>query len=174
MRPGDVVKTRSGKTVEILNTDAEGRLVLADALHVACAYRPRCVVDLATLTGAATIALGKVYSALFGRPNDLLEQLRKAGQATGELVWPLPLHADYAHMLHSSFADLKNTGDGTAGAVAGAMFLRNFVPDEVPWAHLDLTHAWRESSSPASTAGATLQGAQLLVEWISTMDQKSK
>ena len=171
MRPGDVVKTRSGKTVEILNTDAEGRLVLADALDVACSHRPRCVVDLATLTGAATVALGRVYSALFGRPFDLVDQLRQAGTESTELVWPMPLHADYESMLSSAFADLKNTGDGTAGAVAGAMFLSKFVPGSIPWAHIDLTNAWRESGTASAPAGATLQGAQLLVDWLHPMKQ---
>lgn len=174
MRPGDVVKTRSGKTVEILNTDAEGRLVLADALDVACGYRPRCVVDLATLTGAATVALGKVYSALFGRPHDLVDQLRKAGTDSTELVWPLPLHPEYESMLNSAFADMKNTGDGTAGAIAGAIFLSKYVPESIPWAHLDLTQAWRESSSSSAPAGATLQGAQLLVDWLHPMEAAPK
>lgn len=174
MRPGDVVKTRSGKTVEILNTDAEGRLVLADALDVACGLRPRCVVDLATLTGAATVALGKVYSALFGRPIELVDQLRQAGTDSTELVWPLPLHPEYDSMLNSAFADMKNTGDGTAGAIAGAMFLNRYVPEDIPWAHIDLTQAWRESSTSYTDAGATLQGAQLLVDWLHPMEAPAK
>ncbi len=166
MRPGDIVFTRSGKSVEILNTDAEGRLVLADALDMARRYRPRCVVDLATLTGAATVALGKTYSAVFGRPHDLVEQMRAAGERTGEKLWPMPLHRDYDRMLGSAFADMKNTGDGTAGAVAGAMFLQRFVPPSLPWCHLDLTNAWHEGNSSAAPAGATLFGAHLLVDWL--------
>ena len=166
MRPGDIVFTRSGKSVEILNTDAEGRLVLADALDVARSYRPRCVVDLATLTGAATVALGKTYSALFGRPASLVEQVRAAGERTGEKLWPMPLHRDYDRMLGSAFADMKNTGDGSAGAVAGAMFLQRFVPPDLPWCHLDLTHAWQEGNTASAPAGATLFGAHLLVDWL--------
>lgn len=173
MRPGDIVFTRSGKSVEILNTDAEGRLVLADALDMARRYRPRCVVDLATLTGAATVALGKTYSALFGRPNDLVEQMRAAGERTGEKLWPMPLHRDYDRMLGSAFADMKNTGDGTAGAVAGAMFLQRFVPANLPWCHLDLTNAWQEGNSSAAPAGATLFGAHLLVDWLRHLEPEN-
>ena len=170
MRPGDVVTTRAGKTVEILNTDAEGRLVLADALDVARTYKPRCIVDLATLTGAAGVALGRPYSAIFGRPQSLVEELRTAGQLSGERVWPLPLHADYDGMLNSAFADLKNTGDGSAGAIAGAMFLQRFVAKDVPWCHIDLTQAWHEGGTAYAPAGANLFGAYLLVDWLTHLD----
>lgn len=174
MRPGDIVTTRSGQTVEILNTDAEGRLVLADALDVAHTYRPHCIVDLATLTGAASIALGKTYSALFGRPKNLVDQLREAGERTGELLWPMPLHPDYDTMLNSPFADMKNTGDGSAGAVAGAMFLRRFIHLKMPWCHLDLTNAWLESNTAYAPAGATLFGAHLLVDWLRRLEREKQ
>ena len=173
IRPGDVIYTRSGKSVEVLNTDAEGRLVLADALDVARLHKPRCVVDLATLTGAATVALGHPYSALFGRPAGLVEQLRAAGERTGEKLWPMPLHPDYDTMLNSTFADMKNTGDGTAGAVAGAMFLQRFVPAALPWCHLDLTRAWLEGNTACAPAGATLFGAHLLVDWLRHLEPET-
>jgi leucyl aminopeptidase len=169
-RPGDVVRSRSGKTIEIINTDAEGRLVLADALSVAQDLAPHCVIDLATLTGAAVTALGHVVSAVMGNSPDLVEQLCAAGEATGERLWPLPLHAEYLSMLRTPFADLRNTGDGTAGAIAGGMFLSQFVDERTPWAHIDLTHAWEEQEKPYASAGANLFGARLLAEWIRRMD----
>lgn len=165
-RPGDIVRSRSGKTIEIINTDAEGRLVLADALSVARDLDPSCVIDLATLTGAASVALGRFRSPLLGNHDRLADSLRLAGQRTGDRLWPLPLDQDYAAMLGSPFADLRNTGDGSAGTIAGAMFLRQFVPDNLPWAHIDLTSAWEERDSTTCAAGATLFGAALLADWI--------
>lgn len=174
MRPGDVVTTRSGQTVEILNTDAEGRLVLADALDVAHDYQPRCIIDLATLTGAANIALGKTFSALFGVTQELVSQLREFGNHTGDTLWPLPLHVEYDAMLNSAFADMKNTGDGSAGAVAGAMFLRRFIKKKTAWCHIDLTNAWLEGGTAYAPAGATLQGAHLLLEWLRQLKREKK
>lgn len=172
MRPGDVAVTRSGKSVQILNTDAEGRLVLADALDLAGRFKPRAIVDLATLTGAAQVALGHPYSALFGRPAAYVQSLRQAGDAAGEKVWPMPLHADYEGMLSTPFADLKNTGDGTAGAIAGAMFLQRFVPEGVPWCHIDLTQAWLENATSHAPAGANLFGAYLLLDWLRNLEPR--
>jgi leucyl aminopeptidase len=169
-RPGDIVRSRAGKTIEIVNTDAEGRLVLADALSVALDFDPHRIVDLATLTGAAVTALGHITSAVMGNTSSLVEELRAAGEATGERLWPMPLYPAYAGMLKSPFADLRNTGDGTAGAIAGGMFLREFVDDRTPWAHIDLTHAWEEQDRPHAAAGATLFGARLLVEWLRRND----
>jgi leucyl aminopeptidase len=168
-RPGDVVVARSGKSIEVINTDAEGRLVLADALHVAQQHRPAAMVDLATLTGAAVAAVGHTVSAVMGDER-LVKQLFKAGEATGDRIWPLPLYEEYFDMLKTPFADLKNTGDGTAGAIAGGMFLRQFVAADTPWAHIDLTHAWEERDSASSPAGANLFGAQLVCEWIRSFD----
>jgi leucyl aminopeptidase len=165
-RPGDIVRSRGGPSVEIINTDAEGRLVLADALSVARDHQPACVIDLATLTGAASVALGRFRTPLLGNHALLLNALRRAGERTGDRLWPLPLDRDYAAMLSSPFADLKNTGDGSAGTIAGAMFLRHFVPDRLPWAHLDLTAAWEEHDTASAPAGATLFGTTLLCDWI--------
>lgn len=170
MRPGDVERTRRGQLVQILNTDAEGRLVLADALDLAGRFKPRAIVDLATLTGAAQVALGRPYSALFGRPAAYVQSLGQAGAAAGEKLWPMPLHADYEGLLATPFADVKNTGDGTAGAIAGAMFLKRFVPDGVPWCHIDLTHAWLESGTSYAPAGANLFGAYLLLDWLRNLE----
>lgn len=165
-RPGDIVHSRDGKSIEIINTDAEGRLVLADALSVARGFKPACIVDLATLTGAAVIALGHVVSAVLGNRTALVDDLMASGQATGDRLWPMPLHTEYAAMLNSPFADLKNTGDGTAGTIAGAMFLKYFVDPRTPWAHIDLTTAWEERDLAHSAAGATLFGTALLCDWI--------
>lgn len=165
-RPGDVVRARNGKSIEIVNTDAEGRLVLADALDIAGQYGPACVIDLATLTGAANIALGRPYSAILSNNPKLCETLREAGEATGDRVWPLPLHPDYRALLKTPFADLKNIGDGSAGTIIGGIFLEYFVPSGVPWAHIDLTSAWEEQDKPHRAAGATLFGAALLSQWL--------
>ncbi len=165
MRPGDVIKSRSNKLIEVLNTDAEGRLVLADALSVACDFKPAAIVDFATLTGAAVAALGHVYSAVMG-DDSVVASLKESGQRTGERVWPLPLHPDYAKAIRSPFADLKNTGDGAAGAIIGGIFLRAFVPRTIPWAHVDLTNAWEEKPSAFAAAGANLFGAQLALDWV--------
>ncbi len=165
-RPGDVVTARSGKTIEIVNTDAEGRLVLADALDVAREYQPAAIIDLATLTGAANVALGRPYSAILSNHAPLRESLQAAGETSGDRVWPLPLHPDYRSLLKSPFADLKNIGDGSAGTIVGGTFLEAFVPAEIPWAHIDLTSAWEERATGHGPAGATLFGAALLAQWI--------
>ena len=142
-RPGDVVTARSGKTIEIINTDAEGRLVLADALSVAEDFNPAAILDMATLTGAAVTALGHVVSAVMGTTK-LVNDVMAAGERSGDRVWPMPLYREYQEMLKTPFADLKNTGDGTAGAIAGGMFLKQFVSPATPWVHVDLTNAWEE------------------------------
>lgn len=166
-RPGDIVRSCSGKTIEIVNTDAEGRLVLADTLTLAAEYQPAAIVDLATLTGASIVALGHVVSAVMGNDGNLVEQLRRAGEACGERLWPLPLWPDYDEDLKSPFADLKNVGEKGAGTIIGGAFLRQFVPAGVPWAHVDIANtAWEETPKPYRPAGATMFGAQLLVQWL--------
>lgn len=166
-RPGDIVRAYSGKTIEILNTDAEGRLVLADALAVAAEYKPAAIVDLATLTGASIVALGHVLSAVMGNSPDIVEQLRRAGETTGERLWPLPLLPEYDEDIKGAFSDLKNIGDRGAGTIIGGTFLRHFVPESIPWAHLDIANtAYEESAKPYCPAGPTLFGARLLVEWL--------
>jgi leucyl aminopeptidase len=139
-RPGDIVKSMSGQTIEIINTDAEGRLVLADVLwYTAKRFKPKFMVDLATLTGAIVVALGHENAGLFSNDDKLAERLTKAGQETGELVWRMPLAAEYDKQIDSKFADVKTTGNGRwAGAITAAQFLQRFVADKTPWAHLDI------------------------------------
>jgi leucyl aminopeptidase len=137
-RPGDIVTSMSGQTIEIINTDAEGRLVLADVLHyVNKRFKPKFMVNLATLTGAIIVALGQEYAGLFSNDDKLSERLTKAGEATGEKVWRMPLGPEYDKAIDSKFADVKNTGGRNAGSITAAQFLQRFV-DKTPWAHLDI------------------------------------
>jgi len=139
-RPGDIVTSMSGQTIEIINTDAEGRLVLADALwYTATRFKPKFMVDLATLTGAIIVALGHENAGLFSNDDDLAKRLTDAGRETGELVWRMPLAKEYDKLIDSKFADLKNTGAGRwGGAITAAQFLQRFVADKTAWAHLDI------------------------------------
>ena len=165
-RPGDIVTARNGKTIEILNTDAEGRLILADALSFAAEEKPAAIVDIATLTGAAIVALGHETAALMGNDDQLMLELMLSGEATGERLWQLPLWPEYDAMIQGQFADLKNIGDGTAGTIAGGAFLKQFVPESIPWAHLDIAGtAWLEKGQPHGAPGATLTCARLLTDW---------
>jgi leucyl aminopeptidase len=137
-RPGDIVKTMSGQTIEIINTDAEGRLVLADVLHyVDTKYKPKFMIDLATLTGAIMVALGQEYAGMFANDDKLAERLTKAGEVTGERVWRMPLGPEYDKMIDSKFADMKNTGGRWGGSITAAQLLQRFV-GSTPWAHLDI------------------------------------
>jgi leucyl aminopeptidase len=137
-RPGDIVTSMSGQTIEIINTDAEGRLVLADVLwYVAKKFKPKFMVDLATLTGAIMVALGTEHAGLFSNNDELAERLTRAGLATGERVWRMPLGAEYDKQIDSQFADMKNTGGRHGGSITAAQFLQRFV-DDTPWAHLDI------------------------------------
>ncbi len=137
-RPGDIVKTMSGQTIEIINTDAEGRLVLADVLHyVNKRFKPKFMINLATLTGAIIVALGQEYAGLFANNDKLVERLTNAGEATGERVWRMPLGPEYDKLIDSKFADMKNTGGRWAGSITAAQLLQRFV-DKTPWAHLDI------------------------------------
>jgi leucyl aminopeptidase len=137
-RPGDIVTSMSGQTIEIINTDAEGRLVLADVLwYVAKKFKPKFMVDLATLTGAIMVALGTEHAGLFSNNDELAERLTKAGHATGERVWRMPLGPEYDKQIDSQFADMKNTGGRHGGSITAAQFLQRFV-DGTPWAHLDI------------------------------------
>jgi leucyl aminopeptidase len=165
-KPGDIIKTLSGKTVEVLNTDAEGRIVLADALHYAQRYSPQGVVDLATLTGAIMVALGPHAIGAMGTSPELMQRLARAGEATGERVWELPLWDEYREMVKSEIADLRNTGGARfGGAITAAAFLAAFAGD-MPWVHLDIAGtAWVERSSKAYLSrGATGVGVRLLVQ----------
>jgi leucyl aminopeptidase len=140
-RPGDIVRSMSGQTIEIINTDAEGRLVLADALwYVQDRFKPRFMIDLATLTGAILVALGEEHAGLFSNNDELADRLIAAGKASGEKVWRLPLSPAYDKIIDSKFADVKNSGGRNAGAITAAQFLQRFV-NELPWAHLDIAGA---------------------------------
>ena len=137
-RPGDILKTMSGQTIEIINTDAEGRLVLADVLHyVNKRFKPKFMINLATLTGAIIVALGQEYAGMFSNNDKLVERLSKAGEATGERVWRMPLGPEYDKLIDSKFADMKNTGGRWGGSITAAQLLQRFV-DKTPWAHLDI------------------------------------
>jgi leucyl aminopeptidase len=137
-RPGDIVTTMSGQTIEVINTDAEGRLVLADVLHyVNKRFKPKFMINLATLTGAIIVALGQEYAGLFSNDDKLVDRLTKAGEATGERVWRMPLGPEYDKMIDSKFADMKNTGGRAAGSITAAQLLQRFV-NKTPWAHLDI------------------------------------
>lgn len=168
-RPGDVVKAMSGTTIEVINTDAEGRLVLADALHYTVErFGPKAMVDMATLTGAVIVALGHEQAGLFANDDAIAQQLIAAGDAVGERVWRLPMGPDYAKHIKSEIADIKNTGRAReAGATAGAVFLQRFVGD-VPWAHIDIAGvAWSKRDLPLSAKGATGFGIRLLDRFVS-------
>ena len=162
-RPGDIVTSMSGQTIEIINTDAEGRLVLADVLwYVVKNFKPKFVVDLATLTGAIIVALGTEYAGLFSNNDELSERLTEAGQATGEKVWRMPLGAAYDKMLESKFADMKHTGPRYGSSITAAQFIQRFV-DGTPWAHLDI--AGTAMSAPATdinTSWGSGYGVRLL------------
>jgi leucyl aminopeptidase len=164
-RPGDIVRTLSGHTIEITNTDAEGRVVLADALHYAASHwKPEWMVDVATLTGATMVAFGPWVTAALGNDEKLLEALRAAGEATGELTWPMPLLPEHRRAMASTVADLKNSGGRDAGASTAAAFLKDFVGD-TRWAHLDIAGSgWTTTRSPYHRGGATGVGVRLLVE----------
>jgi leucyl aminopeptidase len=158
LRPGDIVRSRKGLQVEIDNTDAEGRLILADALTKAAEAEPQLILDFATLTGAARVALGPDLPALFANDDQLAEALVGAGKELADPVWRMPLWDAYDEMLKSDIADLANAaGSPMAGAVVAAMFLKRFVPDGVAWAHFD-TFAWRDQAKPGRPKGGDALG----------------
>lgn len=169
-RPGDILTSLSGKTIEVLNTDAEGRLVLADALTYALRRQPGCVVDLATLTGAVVVALGHAASGLLSNQAGLAEEIKAAADASGEKVWPLPLWDEYRELVKSEVADVANIGSKPgAGTIVGAVFLEKFV-GETPWAHLDIAGTAYGDGGPLYAKGATGAGVRLLVEWLLQRD----
>ena len=166
MKPGDVIQTRAGKTVEVINTDAEGRLILADALDYARQFNPAAVVDCATLTGACVIALGSQAAAVLGTDEALLQELRDAGDRAGERCWPLPMFKEYRKQLESPVADLQNVGGRPAGTVTAAWFLREFAGD-APWAHLDIAGtAYGDTPLSYQRKGGFGFPVRLLVEWV--------
>jgi leucyl aminopeptidase len=163
-KPGDVIRSLKGLTVEVINTDAEGRLILADTLTYAGEFHPDAILDIATLTGSRIGALGEHAAAVMG-DDTLIEQLRTAGDAAGERVWPLPLFEAYGELIASDTADVKNVGGPAGGTIIGGMFLGKFVPDGVPWVHIDIAGLESsEKSKPYVPKGSTGFGVRLFIE----------
>src|SRR4029077_7235214 len=155
VKPGDVVKSHLGKTIEIINTDAEGRLILCDALSYVRRFKPAAVIDIATLTGAVVVALGQGGIGLMGNDDALLAEVREAGERAGERCWPLPLWDEYRDLLKSDVADIKNSGGRGAGSIAGGWFLKEFV-EGYPWVHLDIAGtAYTDGEGPHQAKGPT-------------------
>jgi leucyl aminopeptidase len=165
MRPGDIVKSRKGISVEIDNTDAEGRLVLADALTKAIEDKAELIIDFATLTGAARVALGPDLPAMFSNDEQIANDMLAASKAASDPLWRMPLWAPYMEMLDSDIADISNSGGAFAGAVTAALFLQKFVPDDVPWVHLD-TFAWRPTSKPGRPKGGEALGLRAVFRYL--------
>ncbi|MBI3786355.1 MAG: leucyl aminopeptidase [Deltaproteobacteria bacterium] len=169
IKPGDVLRAYNGKTIEVLNTDAEGRLVLADALSFAAAAKPDVMIDLATLTAAVRAALGSRYAAIMGTDAGLVQALISAASDCGENLWELPLVDEYRADINSSVADIKNTGEGSAGTIIGGLFLREFV-GKVPWAHIDFSStAFAEKPYPCHPRGATGFGVRTLLRYLASL-----
>jgi leucyl aminopeptidase len=167
MRPGDVLTIRNGTTVEVLNTDAEGRLILADALSLASEAKPDAIVDLATLTGAVEIALGTRIAAVLGNDDAFRDQVEKAASRAGERTWPLPLPADYRPFIDSDVADLRNISKSRGGGtITAGLFLKEFVAEGIPWVHIDIagTAWWAEGENAENSNGGTGYGVRLLLE----------
>jgi leucyl aminopeptidase len=175
-RPGDVVTSMSGQTIEVINTDAEGRLVLADALtYIQRTEKPAAIIDLATLTGAIIVALGNHHAGLFANNDELAEQLLAAGRESGEKVWRMPLGPEYDKLIDSKIADMKNTGGRYAGSVTAAQFLQRFVENDTPWAHLDV--AGTAMGSPAHETNQSWgsgYGVRLLDEFLRARYERKK
>ncbi|WP_308909844.1 leucyl aminopeptidase [Pseudokordiimonas caeni] len=166
-RPGDVVTSMSGQTIEVLNTDAEGRLVLCDAMwYTQDRFKPRFMIDLATLTGAIIISLGNEHAGVFSSSDELADQLSKAGYATGDKTWRLPLHDNYDKLINCPTADMKNIGGRAAGSITAAQFLKRFTND-VPWAHIDIAGTvWSDKDLPLAEKGGTGYGVRLLDRFV--------
>ncbi len=170
LKPGDIITISNGKTVEVDNTDAEGRLLLADALHYAGKFNPDVIIDFATLTGACVVALGHEAAGVMGNDEELLTTLRKIGDTVGERVWPLPLYDEYLSYLKSEWADLKNAGDRWGGVVTAGTFLKQFVPDKVAWAHIDVAGVgYHEKEHNGFPKGGTGFGIVLTVTLLQQM-----
>jgi leucyl aminopeptidase len=167
-RPGDVVTSMSGQTIEVINTDAEGRLVLCDAITwVQKEYKPKILVDLATLTGAIIISLGNEHAGLFSNDDDLADALTKAGKASGDPLWRFPLGSAYDKLIDSPIADMKNVGPREGGSITAAQFIQRFVDDGVKWAHLDIAGmVWAGKPGAVWDKGATGFGVRLLDRFV--------
>ncbi len=170
VRPGDVVRALNGKTIEVLNTDAEGRLILADALSYSARLKADVIIDLATLTGACVVALGNAYAGLFTKSEELALKLKSIGLSKGERLWPLPLADEYRTQIESKIANLKNIGSGGPGATIGALFLQEFVPNGALWAHVDIAGpAFTKEVSDYKIAGASGFGVQTLLGYLQSL-----
>jgi leucyl aminopeptidase len=168
-KPGDVIRYLNGKTIEVLNTDAEGRLILADALALAAREKPDCMINLATLTGACMVALGTQVAGLFSNNAQLADALLRSSGETGEKLWRLPLVKEYKESIKSSVADMKNIGGAHGGAIIAALILQEFV-GEVPWAHLDIAGpAFSENDNLIGAKGGTGFGVRTLVNFLSSL-----
>ena len=166
IKPGDILTTLSGKTVEVQNTDAEGRLILADGLAYATRYKPAAIIDVATLTGACSVALGQFAIGMLGNNDALKSRIQNAGHRAGERVWEMPLWEEYFEQLHSDVADMRNIGGRGGGMITAAVFLSKFV-GEYPWVHLDIASTdWSERERPYIAKGPTGIGTRLLIQFL--------
>ena len=164
-KPGDVIQSMANLTIEVISTDAEGRMILCDALAYAQTFQPAAILDLATLTGACIVALGNEVAGVMGNRESLIQQIREIGAQVGEKVWPLPLWDLYFEGIKSDIADFKNVGDRSAGTIIGGIFLKQFVPDHIPWIHLDIAGtAWTDKDLLTAPKGATGFGVRIMVE----------
>jgi leucyl aminopeptidase len=171
-KPGDVLRTMSGQTIEILSTDAEGRLILSDALTYACTYKPAVIVDIATLTGACGVALGTEATGMLGTDDRFKQKMRAAGEKTGERVWEMPLWEEYYEQIKSDIADMKNTGGRRGGVITAAALLSKFI-QKYPWVHLDIAAtAWTEKELPYTPKGATGIGVRILTQFLRDYEEK--
>ena len=172
-RPGDVITSRSGKTIEVGNTDAEGRVVLADALTEAVSEKPDLIIDITTLTGAARVALGTELPALFCNNDKLAHDVITSGDSISDPMWRLPLFAAYREHIASQIADLNNnSSDSYAGAISAALFLKEFVPDDIPWLHFDLM-AWNTKTRPGRPQGGEAMALRGLFNYLSNRYQSN-
>lgn len=172
MRPGDIVTTSSGKTIEVENTDAEGRMILSDALHYASQQKPDTIIDLATLTGACVVALAQIAGGLFTKHDDLAAELYKSGIKTHDRIWRMPMWDDYNKLIESKVADVNNAGPGWGGAITAAKFLENFVDDKIPWAHIDIAGpASMSDTNNYSKDYHTGFGVRLIFDYLSSLNK---
>jgi leucyl aminopeptidase len=173
-RPGDIIKMYNGKTVEVINTDAEGRLILADALSYCAEYKPMAIIDAATLTGLCHVTFGDKTCAILGTDQRLIDTVREAGEKVGERCWQLPLWDEYSEAIKGEHSDINNTGDGYAGTITATLFLKEFVPAKVPWVHLDIAGvAYAGKKNYACPKGATGFGVRLFAEVLSNWSRES-
>jgi leucyl aminopeptidase len=174
-KPGDIVRAMNGKTVEILNTDAEGRLTLADAVCYAQKQKPDLLVDVATLTGACVIALGELCSGILGNNQALIDRLIASGKSAGEKLWQMPLIEEYKDELKSTAADLKNIGGRWGGTINGALFIQEFIDAKLPWAHIDIAGpSWTEKELDYCPRGATGHAVRTLLEFVDSLQKSPK